>query len=407
MSARAVHHGRIVLLLMGFAALGHLNRVGISVAGSEVFIPRYGISETNMGWVYTAFLIAYTVGMLPGGWLIDRIGSVRTMTLFGLSMGLCIACTGSLGWQTSSAFGLWIGLLAIRAVSGICSVPLHPGAAHVVSEYVPVRYRTTANGLVTAGALVGVAFSYPVYGWMNDRLGWAAAFVVGGGVMFAFAWLWRMSTASLLTNRGVVHVAHTDNEAVLSLPAESKMSLLRDKNLWLIAISYAAYGYFQYLFFYWMGYYFKEVLHVPEVESRWISFGIMLSQGAGMALGGFSTDFICRKLGTTQGRRTIVIVGMGLGAAFGLLGVNVTGQTNVGLCLAISMAALGLCEGVFWTTVTDISRNHRGFSAAFMNTGGNLGGLISPVLTPMMAVGLSGRVRAPHRRVAAKRFMLG
>lgn len=70
--------------------MGHLNRVGIAVAGSEVFIPRYGISETNMGWVYTAFLIAYTVGMLPGGWLIDRIGSVRTMTLFGLSMGLCI-----------------------------------------------------------------------------------------------------------------------------------------------------------------------------------------------------------------------------------------------------------------------------------------------------------------------------
>ncbi len=51
----------IVLLLMGYAGLAHFNRVGISVAGSEVFIREYGISKTNMGWVYTAFLIVYTL----------------------------------------------------------------------------------------------------------------------------------------------------------------------------------------------------------------------------------------------------------------------------------------------------------------------------------------------------------
>jgi dipeptide/tripeptide permease len=49
------------------------------------------------------------------------------------------------------------------------------------------------------------------------------------------------------------------------------------------------------------------------------------------------------------------------------------------------MAALGLCEGVFWTTATDLGGRHRGFAAAVMNTGGNFGGLISPVLTPALA----------------------
>ena len=44
----------IVFMVMGFAAMGHFNRVGITVAGDEVFIPKLGISETNMGWVYTA-----------------------------------------------------------------------------------------------------------------------------------------------------------------------------------------------------------------------------------------------------------------------------------------------------------------------------------------------------------------
>ena len=36
---------RVVWLLVGFAALGHFNRVGIAVAGSEVFIPKLGITE--------------------------------------------------------------------------------------------------------------------------------------------------------------------------------------------------------------------------------------------------------------------------------------------------------------------------------------------------------------------------
>ena len=55
---------RIVLLLVGYAALGHFNRIAISVAGSEVFIKHLGISETEMGWVYTTFLIVYTLCML-------------------------------------------------------------------------------------------------------------------------------------------------------------------------------------------------------------------------------------------------------------------------------------------------------------------------------------------------------
>ena len=143
-----------------------------------------------------------------------------------------------------------------------------------------------------------------------------------------------------------------------------------------------------------MGYYFKEVLNVPDVEARWASFWIMLAMGAGMAFGGRITDAVCGVLDTARGRRVIVMTGMGLGAVFGLIAVNVTGLVNVAVCLALSMAAAGMVEGVFWTTATDIGGRSRGLSGAFMNTGGNLGGLFSPVLTPLMAaqIGWSGSI---------------
>ena len=91
----------VVFLVMGFAALGHFNRVGISVAGDEVFIPTIGITETSMGWVYTAFLIVYTTAMLPAGWLIDRIGAGKALAFYGIGMGTFVALTGALGWMVS------------------------------------------------------------------------------------------------------------------------------------------------------------------------------------------------------------------------------------------------------------------------------------------------------------------
>ena len=396
------HRWRIIVLLMGYAAIGHFNRVGISVAGDEMFIPKIGIPETRMGWVYTAFLIVYTIGMLPAGWLIDRIGAARALTLFGLMMGTFVVMTGAMGWVMDTPASLWIGLLVIRGLAGVCNAPLHPGAAHAVSDVMPARRRATANGMITAGALIGIAGCYPAFGWLMDRLTWQWAFVASGSILIGYSLLWRMLATSSLPHpkpkpepdtafasgkASGTEATTTGDTASTSDMTDSptQWPLLRQSSLWLLTLSYAAYGYFQYLFFYWMGYYFKDVLQVPAVEARWASFWIMLAMGAGMAIGGRSTDAACGTLGTTRGRRAIVLTGMGLGAGFGLIAVNVSGLTSVAVCLAISMGATGMVEGVFWTTATDIGGKSRGLAGAFMNTGGNVGGLMSPVLTPIMA----------------------
>ena len=147
-----------------------------------------------------------------------------------------------------------------------------------------------------------------------------------------------------------------------------------------------------------MNYYFTKVLEVSNEDSRWATFWVVLAMGAGMAAGGRCTDVLCNWLGTINGRRALVITGMGLGAVFGILGVSVTGLFYVALCLAIAMGATGMCEGVFWTTATDIGgksgAKSGGLAGAFMNTGGNIGGLIAPILTPFLAaeIGWTGAI---------------
>src|SRR5436190_5778552 len=255
---------RIVILLMGYAALGHFNRIAISVAGSEVFIKQIGIGETEMGWVYTTFLIVYTLCMMPGGWLIDRLGSGAALTLLGLSMGVLVVLTGVLGWIVFAPASLWLGLLLVRGIAGACSAPLHPGAAHAVSDVMPPRGRATANGMVTAGALIGIACCYPIFGWLKDHLSWQGAFVVSGCVLVAYGLWWHLLASAVLP--GPPDQSSSTKQSAANSPVD--WSLLSHRNLWLLTLSYALYSYFQYLFFYWMQHYFTTVLKASEVESR-------------------------------------------------------------------------------------------------------------------------------------------
>jgi len=386
------HRWEIITLLMGITALGHFNRVGISVAGGEIFIPNLGISETSMGWVYTGFLITYTLAMLPGGWLIDRIGSTRALTLLCFSMGTLVAITGPLGWLMGTAESLWLTLMILRGLTGICSSVLHPGAAHVVSEIVPAKSRATANGMVTAGALIGIAGCYPLFGGLMDEIGWPLAFLVSGLMLTVYGLVWHQATRSLVTQEDAPAPGDqvvSSTPSVVAPPAgNSVLVLLTNGQLWLVALSYGAYGYFQYLFFYWMSYYFENVLKVTKIEARAATFWIMLGMGLGMAIGGWGADLFCRWLGTARGRRAIVMIGMGGATVFALAGVNLTTLQGVAWCLGISMGFLGMCEGVFWTTATDVGGKSRGFAGAFINTIGNVGGFISPTLTPYLAKSL-------------------
>ncbi len=377
----------IVLLLFTFAGLAHFNRIAISVAGAEVFIGADGISEARMGWVYTVFLIAYTLGMIPGGWLIDRIGPVRALTVLGLAMGTFAGLTGALGWVARTPLQLWIGLVAVRSLAGLGNTPLHPGAAHIISDVMPPGRRATANGMVTAGALMGIAFCYPVFGLLIDRLTWPWAFFVSGAALVGFGAVWHLIASGLVSSHTSA-VKPALKDSVLKAPpvrAPADWSILYRRELWLISLSYMAFGYFQYLFFYWLDYYLKDVLGVATVEARNDSFWITLAQGAGMVLGGLCTDNICGWMGVARGRRAVVIIGMGMGAIGALVAVLVQSELHVVLSLAVSMGALGMCEGVFWTTATDIGGRNRGLVAACMNALGNAGGLISPTLTPVLA----------------------
>src|SRR5262249_17718786 len=136
--------------------LAHFNRISMSVAADLRMMKEYALSTTEMGTVYSAFLISYTLCMIPAGWLIDRRGVRFSLALVCLGSAVFVWLTGCVRMLTESATGAFALLVVIRGLMGIVSAPLHPAAAKSVSLGIPVLRRSTANGLVTAGALLGV-----------------------------------------------------------------------------------------------------------------------------------------------------------------------------------------------------------------------------------------------------------
>ena len=75
---------RIVAMLMALCFISHMNRVSMSVAGNSRIMAQHGFSPTEMGTVYSAFLLVYTIFMIPGGFFIDRVGPRVALMVMGL-----------------------------------------------------------------------------------------------------------------------------------------------------------------------------------------------------------------------------------------------------------------------------------------------------------------------------------
>jgi len=185
---------RLVALLLAYSFVSWLNRVSMSAAGTEKIIPDGVLSEADMGDIYSALGLTYTVCMLPGGWLTDRAVPRLALILMGLGSAVLAAMTGVAGQALVSGTGLYVGLLAARGLMGVFTAPIYPASCRVVSLEVPESRRAEANGLIMGAALLIIAAAPFAFGFLMDWLRWPGAFVVMGGITAAVAVAWIVAT---------------------------------------------------------------------------------------------------------------------------------------------------------------------------------------------------------------------
>ena len=173
-------------VMLGFTlaamAVAYLDRVCISTAAPAIKADL-GLSDAQMGYVFSAFTLAYALFEVPSGWLADRFGARRTLTR------IVRLVVGDDGGDRRAPRGFY-SLVALRWLFGMGEAGVLPSMARAYSRWLPARERGRAFGLTIMAAALGGAATQPLVVALLERMSWRRAFPIFGavGVVWAAAW---------------------------------------------------------------------------------------------------------------------------------------------------------------------------------------------------------------------------
>ena len=368
----------VVGLMTACSVMSYFDRTIMSIAGPEI-MKEFDISPTQMGSVYSAFLLSYAIMMIPGGLLADRLGPRLTLLLMNLSAALFTGLT-ALGGKPGlgSIMGIVPALIAIRLGLGVGTAPLYPACARMTANWIPVAQQGGVQGLIIAGSSLGGAVSPMLFSWLISVYQWRTSFFIAAVATAGLGVLWFWSV------RDYPDGAQFNRTPQAETPAPWRR-LFANRSLMLLTLAYFALNYFQYIFFYWIYYYLGEVRHVGFTRSATYTTIIFLTMGIMMPLGGWISDLLTRSHGARFGRRAVPMIGLSLGAIMLYTSTIAPGTIATVISLSLATGFASWCEGPFWACAIEVADRHVGAACGILNTGGNIGGFLAPVITPYIA----------------------
>jgi MFS family permease len=367
----------LVSLLVLLSVITYFQRTSMSIAGPGI-AREFGLTETQLGSVYSAFLLGYTLLMIPGGWLADRLGPRRTVTMVALFTAVFTTATALAGTGlTGGAPAALTLLLLIRFALGVSTAPIYPAAARMNSNWMPIHKRALVQGWIAAGAAIGGALSPYVLPFVVVHWGWRSAFVATGVTTLAVALVW-LAVARDYPRSSMK--AQTEGQE-----SGSWLKLIAKRQLLLITSSYLATSYFLYIFFYWTYYYLGEIRRASASQSAMFTTLLFLAWMVLSPLGGRISDILLRRLGPIVGPRVVPVSALIASALMTIVAINLTSVVATGGLLALALGLAAATDASFWAAAIAVGGKQAGSAGGILNTGGNLGGLLAPVMTPWIA----------------------
>jgi ACS family glucarate transporter-like MFS transporter len=170
-----------------------------------------------------------------------------------------------------------------------------------------------------------------------------------------------------------------------STPTVPWRTFSRTPTIWWLVISYSCLGYVAYVYLSWFYLYLVNVREFDVLRGGLYAAAPFLAMLAFCPMGGWVTDRLAARHGLTTGRAAAGMIGMILaGCAIALGGVADSPFLAI-ISLSLGAGWLYFSVGAYWASTTDLSKAHAGTLSGLMNTGANIGGAISPTLTPWLA----------------------
>jgi ACS family hexuronate transporter-like MFS transporter len=267
---------------MDRSALGLVEPILKHMLGGDVDLALYNRHYSN---IVTCFIIAYGLGSLIAGRVIDRVG-----TKMGLALSITFWAAASIGHAFARSV---MGFGVARFALGLGEAGNFPAALKATADWFPAEERALATGIFNSGTSAASLIAPLLIPFMALRFGWQAAFFTTGG--FSLLWL----TCWLLFPYNRMQLKYGQPASLTKLgkaPALASFgSLLKARGTWSFALSKAATDPVWWFYLYWLPKFFHERFQVDMSQIGLPIIIVYVGATIGSIGGGWLAEFAMRR----------------------------------------------------------------------------------------------------------------
>ena len=373
---------RRTLVGYGFAlaVITYLDRICISAAAPSI-MQDLNLSLVQMSVVFSAFTLAYSLFEVPSGWLADVVGPRRVLTRIVTWWSAFTMLTGG-AWS-------YMSLVTLRFLFGAGEAGAFPSMVRSFSRWVPARERGQANGVLFLGSRLGGALAPVLAFLLIQQVGWRASFVIFGSIGFVWAASWyRWYRDDPARHPGVSAEELAWITQDVGDAASGRLEgggvpwrrLFTSRTVLAICAMYFAFGYGLYFYFTWLPTYLTRVLGFSTLAGGLLAGLPFALAGTADVVGGFLTDRLAAARGLRVARCWLGAAAFIGCAALLLLATAVDDRVAKAVLLAGALGTADLALSAYWAVCLDVGKDYAGVVTGLMNTFGNLGGVIGPLV---------------------------
>lgn len=362
----------VMLCLMYF--ITYVDRVNISTAASQ-FSSELGLSNTQLGFIFSAFAYPYVIFQFIGGWVSDRFGAKRTLIACAFIWAIATALTGMAGG--------FVSLVLARLLLGLGEGATFPAATSAMASWVAKDKRGMAQGITHSAARLGNAVAPVLVMALMSAYDWRFAFYLLGALSFSWLVLWYVT----YTEKPADHPRIT--EAELRVLPEPKIHPVDVSGTWarlykrMLPVSsvYFCYNWILWLMLSWMPLYFMHNFNLNIKSAVIFTSGVFFAGVVGDLVGGMISDRLLRRTGNLRIARSYMVATCMALTGLSLIPVLVLHEPMYALlCLGAAMFFNEMTIGPMWAIPMDIAYDRSGTASGIMSGTGFTAAIVSPVL---------------------------
>lgn len=365
----------IVLVMMG-TITNYLSRNTLGIA-APTMLKDIGFTEQQYAWITAAFNLAYPVGGVCAGYIMDRFGVRWVFAMMAILWSVFNALTGF--------FSSWLPMMILRMGIGLTESTFNPAGMKVSAQWFPPRERGLACGIYSIGTSAGAMLAPPVVAWSIIHYNWRIAFVVASvfGIVWSVLWLiaYRAPEKHGLITEEELGLIGREAKRTKVTRRVSLKSLLPRRNLWAISLprlfadpTWAALGF-------WMPLYLVTVRHLDLKQIALFAWLPFLTADAGCLFAGLFAQWLNRRGITLINAKRITFT---LAACLMMLIPLLNVVTTTGMAITLFCVA-GFAHQCASITVISMSaeffsEDEVGTVTGFAGLVGGVGGFIGTLL---------------------------